>query len=361
MTVQLGLGVLTGEWHPGQRHAAASHGDELARSIDLARAAETHGLDSVWVSEHHFHESRYAGSLAAYCGALVQATTRIGIGYGLAIAPLHHPVRLAEDAAFLDALSGGRFTLGLGLGYRDVEFQGMGVARGRRAVLTEQAIAVCRAAWSGQSVGTDGGHMLVSPRPDTAGGPPIMLGGHHPRAVDRAARLADRYCMDAGTDSQTFEAGSGVNRGLVERVKLAVDGYRAALRRHGHPDADPPFSLNVGGFLHAEGRDAAWQAVAEGYMQTRRVYADWYGLAEPDGPEWHPETMTPEQVRSRQGELLLGTVDEVLPTLAEVRDIVGGQLHVMFRSVYPWVGHDDTARSIEQLGELRRALLEEEA
>ena len=199
--------------------------------------------------------------------------------------------------------------------------------------------------------------LVVSPLPYRPGGPPIMLGGHHPNAIDRAAALCDRYCMDAGTDSEAYEQGTGQNRDLLDRVESAVRRYRDALARHGKPADDPPFSLNVGGFLHPDGRDAAWAALADAYLLTRRVYGDWYGLDPAEYATWYPDQLTPEQVAQRQSEILLGTPDDIVPVLERVRELVGDNLHVMFRSKYPLVDDATTRQSIDLLGEVRRRLV----
>jgi alkanesulfonate monooxygenase SsuD/methylene tetrahydromethanopterin reductase-like flavin-dependent oxidoreductase (luciferase family) len=357
--VDVGLGIFSGEWHPG---TGLDQGETLRESIRQVVHAEAAGLDSVWVSEHHFHESRFVGSVTAYAAAMVQATSRITVGLGLALAPLHDPIRLAEDAAFLDVLSNGRFLVGLGLGYRDVEFEGFGAHRRERVGRTVELIEVCRQAWSGEPVDFDGTYyqrhgLVVSPLPHRPSGPPIMLGGHHPNAIERAAALCDRYCMDAGTDSEAYEQGTGENRDLLDRVKSAVTRYRDALARHGKPTDHPPFSLNVGGFLHPDGRDAAWAALADAYLLTRRVYGDWYGLDPAEYETWYPDRLTPEQIAQRQSEILLGTPDDIVPVLERVRDVVGDNLHVMFRSKYPLVDDVTTRQSIDLLGEVRRRLL----
>jgi alkanesulfonate monooxygenase SsuD/methylene tetrahydromethanopterin reductase-like flavin-dependent oxidoreductase (luciferase family) len=356
--VEVGLGIFSGEWHPG---TGLDHGETLRESIDQVVHAESAGLDSVWVSEHHFHEAAFVGSVAPYAAAMVQATSWITVGLGLALAPLHEPIRMAEDAAFLDVLSSGRCVVGLGLGYRDIEFEGFGGHRRQRVGRTVELIEICRQAWTGAPVEFDGRYyqrhgLVVSPAPHRPGGPPIMLGGHHPNAVDRAAALCDRYCMDAGTDSEAYEQGTGRNRDLTARVESAVRLYREALARHGKPTNDPAFSLNVGGFLHPDGRDAAWGVLAEAYMLTRRVYGDWYGLQPAEYATWYPDQLTPEQVAQRQSELLLGTPDDIVLVLERVRDIVGDNLHVMFRSKYPLVDDAATRQSIDLLGEVRRRL-----
>jgi alkanesulfonate monooxygenase SsuD/methylene tetrahydromethanopterin reductase-like flavin-dependent oxidoreductase (luciferase family) len=297
------------------------------------------------------------GSVLPFAAALGAATSRITIGISVALAPIHDPVRLAEDTAFVDVLTGGRVKLGLALGYRDVEYAGFGVPRGERAGRTEELCEILRQAWGPGEVGFKGqyfsrGGFEVFPKPVRPAGIPVLMGGHAPRAIDRAARLADAFIMDGGTDSDAFGE-SGHNRGLAGRVSGAVRLYREALERHGRP-ADPlPFYLTVGGFLHRDGPDAAWQAVQEGYMYTRRVYGDWYGLPPAEYASWYPGRMTPQEHAARRGEVLLGRPADVIGVLEEIRDIAGESLHVMFRTKYPGIAHEATCASIRLLGEVR--------
>ncbi len=172
MTIRLGFGLITCQRYPGD---ARSDEQLYEEAIDLAVEAERLGFDSVWVSEHHFVDDGYLSSLLPVCAAIVARTERITVGTGLLLAPLYEPIRLAEDAATVDLLSHGRFVLGIGLGWREEEFEVLRVPLSERAARLEGAVSACRQAWSGQPV--RGGPGLsypgpyFSPLPATDGGP----------------------------------------------------------------------------------------------------------------------------------------------------------------------------------------------
>ncbi|AQA02661.1 hypothetical protein BVC93_09690 [Mycobacterium sp. MS1601] len=356
--MQIGLGVFTGEVLPEQE---ISQTRQLRDEIEQMRTAEQVGLDAVWISEHHFLDNGYVGSVLPYAAAVAQATESITVGISVALAPLYDPIRLAEDTAFLDQLSGGRAALGVALGYRDIEYQGFGTTRSRRVRQMEDLCLLLRRAWADGPIDFEGttysrNGFEVFPKPVQPGGVPLLMGGHAPAAIERAARLADGFIMDGGTDSRKFKE-LGHNRDLFSRVAELVGEYRAALDNAGKDPLAAPVYLTLGGFLHEDGADAAWQTVQDGYMYTRRVYGDWYGLPPAEYADWYPDRMPPEEHAARRSEIWLGSPDELAPGFRRLRDVVGDSLHVMFRCRYPGISHEDTVKSIRLLGQVRQEVL----
>jgi len=352
--MEIGLGVFSGE---ALESEGLSQTEVLAQSLDQMVLAEEVGLDAVWITEHHFLESGYVGSVLPYAAALAARTTKIGVGISVALAPLYDPIRLAEDAAFVDQLSGGRLRLGVALGYRDVEYEGFDVTRKSRVRRTEELCQILRQAWGPGEVNFDGTvfqrHGIeVFPKPAQAGGIPLLMGGHALPAIDRVARLADAFIMDGGTDSDAFGE-AGHNRDLYDRVRSGVALYQEARERHGRGDEPLKFYLTLGGFLHEDGADAAWDDLKDGYMYTRRVYGDWYGLPEEEYSSWYPEQMDAAEHARRRTEVVLGTPADVIPQIEKLREIVGDGLHIMFRTKYPGVSDEKTRKSIRLLGEVR--------
>jgi alkanesulfonate monooxygenase SsuD/methylene tetrahydromethanopterin reductase-like flavin-dependent oxidoreductase (luciferase family) len=153
---------------------------------------------SVVVSEHHLLDDGYLPSTMAMAAAVAVRTSHVNIGTNILPLPLHNAIRVAEDALVVDALSDGRFRLGLGNGYRPEEFVGLGTSTQHRAARMNEGLAILRGAFSGKPFAHSGVHwsfpeLTVSPTPDRPGGPPIWLGGTAPAAIERAATRADGF------------------------------------------------------------------------------------------------------------------------------------------------------------------------
>ena len=159
-----------------------------------------------------------------------------GMLFGTAVlsGPLHHPAVLAEQAAFLDASTGGRFVLGLAAGWNPVEFDILGqpfAGRGRRL---EESVTVMRRLWSsGEPQSFTGTYyrydnLGMGLRPATPGGPPIWLGGSSRAALDRAARIADSWiCSSHVANDQALQ------QATVYRDCLDAAGRPAPIVRPG--------------------------------------------------------------------------------------------------------------------------------
>jgi alkanesulfonate monooxygenase SsuD/methylene tetrahydromethanopterin reductase-like flavin-dependent oxidoreductase (luciferase family) len=167
--------------------------DVYAQTLDQIARLDELGLDEVWFSEHHFVEDGYLPSFAPVAGAAAARTTQMRISTNISIVPFSHPLRLAEDLAILDQLSGGRIEFGIGLGYAVHEFKAFGFPVSHRVSRTEECVDILKLAWSGEPFSYAGKRyqfedVRVTPDPVQPGGPPLWMAVSSGPSVGRAVR-----------------------------------------------------------------------------------------------------------------------------------------------------------------------------
>ncbi|BBZ52022.1 LLM class flavin-dependent oxidoreductase [Mycobacterium heidelbergense] len=219
--------------------------------------AEDHGGIAGVFCEHHGSEDGYLPSPFLLASAVASRTQRLALSLIL-ILPFYEPVRLAEDMAVLDLISGGRASYILALGYRPEEFEHFGLALRDRGRLADEKLALLRRLLAGETVVEDGRRIMVTPRPRTAGGPGLTWGG----GSVAAARRAGRYGL-----------------GLLANANVPgmSEAYEAACREHGHqpgptllPDRGHPSVVFV-----ADDVERAWSELGEYLLHDARTYAEW--------------------------------------------------------------------------------------
>src|ERR1700722_4077258 len=150
-------------------------------TLDQIAWGESHGFDDVWLSEHHFIEDGYLPSILPVAAAIAARTKRIRIASGVLLMPFHNPIRLAADIAVVEVISGGRFELGVGVGFRHEEFEGFGVPFKERGARTNQSLDIIRRLLSGETITYkseffDLENVKVTPEPIQKPHPPVWLG-----------------------------------------------------------------------------------------------------------------------------------------------------------------------------------------
>jgi alkanesulfonate monooxygenase SsuD/methylene tetrahydromethanopterin reductase-like flavin-dependent oxidoreductase (luciferase family) len=326
--MQLGTGLFTGQRRPDDDRSMSELYDEI---VTLGEAIDDAGLDSAWVSEHHFAEDGYLSGTMPTLGALAAATDDIEIGTCIALAPLYDGVRLAEDAATVDLLSDGRLTLGLAIGSNPDEFAAFGIPTEERAERLADQVNLLRAAWSDGPLEYDADFhdvapaATVTPKPDRD--VPVMLGGAAKPAVRRAARTADAWCAPSKLSLSGLEA-------RVEDIRRVRD----------EENVDGEFTVYA--LQHGwvgDSREEAWEAMKPGYFYIQRRYAEIFSgesVAE----------LAEERKRELKEQAIFGTPDQVAEELDRYREAAGDDVHCVFRTYHPGVGTDAMAECIERLG-----------
>ncbi len=240
--------------HPAGSPASAA--DLYRAALEMSAWADDNSLASLVVSEHHGVDDGYLSSPMVFAGALAGATKNIMINIAAAIAPLHDPLRLAEDIAVLDLATGGRLSLVLGIGYRPDEYAMFGKDWKTRGRDFDAMLGVLKQAWTGEPFEYQGRTVQVTPKPLQQPHPLIFIGGSSPTAAKRAARHGMSFFPALG-DPQLQEI------------------YLEECARVGNPPG--MVLLPTGpGFVHvAEDPDKAWAEVGEYILYEAMVYASW--------------------------------------------------------------------------------------
>lgn len=239
--------------HPDPEREPYPHREVHARVTNEIMEADRLGYDTAWIAEHHF--SNKYGILPdpfAYTAYLAAKTERIRLGMAVMTLPLHNPVRLAENAAFVDILSGGRVVLGLGSGYRPYEFAGLGIPFEERRDIQEEAVPLILDAFHKRQVTHDGkyfrhdiaGEYEIFPVSVQQPHPPLYMAAGSDRSIATAARHGFGLMLSNLPD---FEK-------LAEQIAF----YRAHMEEAPAPwNANPAFGqVDVARYIYVAESDA---------------------------------------------------------------------------------------------------------
>ncbi|WP_423746216.1 LLM class flavin-dependent oxidoreductase (plasmid) [Haladaptatus sp. SPP-AMP-3] len=327
--MKLGTGLFTCQRRPDDDRSMSEIYDEM---LELGEVIDDSGLDSMWVSEHHFAEDGYLPATMPSLAALAARTETVELGTCIALAPLYDGVRLAEDAATVDLLADGRLTTGLAIGSNPREFESFGVPREERVERMTDLTDLLRASWSDGPLDYDAEFHDVSPDVSVTPKPeseiPILFGGSVKPAVRRAARVADAWCAPSALSVE----GVRKRKEDIERVreKEGIEGdFEVYVLQHG---------------FVADSKEEAWEAMKPGYFYIQRRYAEIFSGESVDELDAERKAELKEQA-------IFGTPEQVAEELNEYRDALGDDVHFIFRTYHPGIGTDAMVECVERLGD----------
>lgn len=332
--MSLGFGLLSAQLNPGETDWAPVY-DETIR---LAVEAERLGFGSVWTTEHHFVDDGYMPSLAVVSAAIAARTSTIEIGTGVILAPLHHPLRLAEDAATVSLLSAGRFILGLGLGWSKTEFEGLGWDRTKRGAAMEEILQILPKAWSAEPFHHQGDvyefpELAVRPRPSHA--IPVLVGGGAEVAIRRAARLADGIFANVPRDQ------------FLQQLAWIEDECEQVGR-----DTEELRIIHYSVMLPASSEQEAFDRYTDHLWQMMWKYSDMEASTDRPGP---PPSAPPFDVSKRDRlfgrATIAGSGEQIVEYLHEIRDQTSLEVEFAARSYFPTLAHEAQVELMQQLAE----------
>jgi alkanesulfonate monooxygenase SsuD/methylene tetrahydromethanopterin reductase-like flavin-dependent oxidoreductase (luciferase family) len=217
--------------HPNIDIEPYPHRDVHARVTREILRADALGFDYAWLAEHHFSKDYgIMPDVFVYAGYLAGLTKRIKIGTAVVTLPLANPVRVAENAAFIDILSNGRFVLGLGSGYRKYEFDGFGVDFDGRRDIQEEALPLLMGLLRDKHADHHGKHFRFKidgayemfPQSMQQPHPPIFLAGATERSIGVAGRMGFGLMLSSWTPFAELARQAGVYRACLDEAPAAL-------------------------------------------------------------------------------------------------------------------------------------------
>jgi alkanesulfonate monooxygenase SsuD/methylene tetrahydromethanopterin reductase-like flavin-dependent oxidoreductase (luciferase family) len=319
----LRFGLFVAAQHPAGDGPAA----RLAEHLEQVRFVRDAGFHSVFAGQHFLPAPFQMLQPVPLLGRLAAETGDMRLGAGILLLPLLNPVEVAEQAATLDVVTGGRFVLGVGLGYRDEENAAFDT-EARRVDIFNEKLDVVRRLLEGEEVTAEGhGYRLerarLAPPPVQAPRPPIWMAANGDAAVRRAARLADTWFVNP-------------HASLAE-VTRQLELFRA--ERGSEPDELPMLREAC----VAPTDDEAFRIARPHLARKYETYVDW-GQSDVLPPT---DTLRQDWNTLHAGRFLLGSPATVLTQIDALRAL--GVTEVVLRVQWPGLPQRDAMRTLELL------------
>jgi alkanesulfonate monooxygenase SsuD/methylene tetrahydromethanopterin reductase-like flavin-dependent oxidoreductase (luciferase family) len=302
----------------------------LDEQLSMVRAARDLGLDSVFAGQHHLAESLAHIQPLPWLARLAAEAGDMRVGIGIHLLALHNPVDTAEAYASLDVVCRGRSIFGVGLGYRDVEYDAFGIPRGERVRRFEENLRIVEQLWAGEEVHADlpwcrldGVRATMRP----VGRPPVWMAANSDNAVRRAARSADTWMINPHATATT--------------VRRQLELFHAEREASGRgPVTELPLMREV---FCAPTRERAVELARPHLANKYAVYADWgQDKVMPDQESFRAAY---EELSSDR--FVIGTPQDCIDALLPWRAL--GVDHFLFRTEWAGMPVGDALGSLELL------------
>ena len=308
----------------------------LDEQIAMVHAARDAGFDSLFSGQHYLNEGNNQQlQIVPFMTRLIPEAGDMTTGLGVLLLNLHNPVYVAETVASMDIIARGRFVFGVGLGYRDVEFDAFNVPKGTRVKRFIEYLDLVKRLWTEESVThesdtvkLDGVRMNI--RPVQKPHPPIWFAANNDRAIRRAARLGDNWFINPHS--------------TIDTIRRQMVLYREEREKHGLPfPKELPIIKEV---FCAKDRRTALELAGPYLAGKYKDYAKW---GQDDAmPE--DESFDKEFEELLEGRFILGSPDECYEQLKPYWEEMGVN-HIVFRTHWAGMPVESAISSIKLIGQ----------
>ena len=334
-------------------HESKTQEQSLNESLEQIELADQLGLDEVWVGEHRFSRHGLVSGVWSFLGQVAARTKHVRIGTAVVVLPLHNPVLVAEEAAMVDVLSGGRLNFGIGAGYQRQEFDGVGVDINESRERFTEAVDVIIKAWTEERLTYHGKYtnvddLWVLPKPLQQPYPPLFQAvSTSPASIEFAASRRIQVIAGGPTD-------------ILGQAPQVIQSWRDKMDQFEHPHAhlDPPMSkaIYVAPTMEEAERDPVGLEDFSSRI-LRSVGANGAAIGMPidangNIPPGYEHWANRQQDRDRRDDPghaglppLRGTPEVVIERLKETQ--AAGINHVFGAFGFPGLPHEKVMRSIE--------------
>ena len=282
-----------------------------ARALQRIEIMDQSGFDAVWLAEHHFSSFSVCPSVHLMGMLAAARTSRLRIGTGVSLAPFYHPLRLAEEVALLDVLSGGRVNWGAGRGFARVEFENFGVPPEESTSRFHETVEIVLRAWTEKRLSFAGTHfhfdgVEVLPKPLQRPHPPVWMAATSEAAIEWAAGRGFSILLDPHASHRDI---GSKRRFYGERLKAAgfsLDGRELPVARL--------LALGDTAAKAAEVARRGAQWIVQSYFGAAHRPV---GVSDPNRPGIDPIERYLDEV------ILHGTPDSVLDQILRLREEIG--------------------------------------
>ena len=221
-------------------HESVSQEQALMEALEQIELADQLGIDEVWLGEHRFSRHGLLSGIWSFLGQVAARTKRVRIGTAVIVLPLHNPILVAEEAAMVDVMSGGRLDFGIGAGYQRQEFEGIGVDINESRERFTEAVDVIIKAWTEEKLTYHGKYtnvddVWVLPKPLQKPHPPLFQAvSTSPASVEFAASRQIQVIAGGPTD-------------ILGQAPQVIRLWREKMEQYGHAHEhiDPPMSKSI--------------------------------------------------------------------------------------------------------------------
>lgn len=304
--------------------------------IEQVRTAKGSGFSSLWVPHHYATQPMQMLAPIPILAHLLREAEGMTIGPNILIMPLLNPIHVAEDAITLDLLSGGRYVLGIGVGYREAEFNSFNVPLKERVTRLTESVEIMRRLWTEDRVTYRGKiftveDMGIGLKPIREGGPPIWIAGVVDAAVKRAARIGDAWLI--------------TNFAHLSVLEPQMKMYRETLDEVGKPfPTDVPITREC---YVGPTRDAALEECKAALQYKYGAYSSWGLDKQSEGSESFNQPFE-DFVKDR---FIIGDKAYVKDEIQRYNELLGVN-HFIMRVQWPGLEHAKVLRTISTLGEI---------